>query len=294
MPRVRAWMDLIGPGVGPASGDTASADGGPRRVVPCRERGYRGPSRQQADARRPSRRRGGLPPASGRLSSRRARHAPLGGHGPAVTISITGTPVCTPFETERARDERSIGNEHRAKRQPLRDRPPPHPGELHAAHPADVHRTRRRGLARPSLGHRRRAPLHLGRDVRTLPPPRLGACATRHRRRRLRGGLRAERPGDLRGQLRRADARRGAQHHQRPARPGGYRVHPGARRGEGAAHRPRVLAGDRGRARPDGAPAAGHRRRRRPRCLRGAHRRDRVRGVPRRGRSRVLMVGSRR
>ena len=45
---------------------------------------------------------------------------------------------------------------------------------------------------------------------------------------------------------------------------------------------------------PDGAPAAGHRRRRRPRGGRGAHRRDRVRGVPRRGRPRIRMVGSRR
>ena len=103
---------------------------------------------------------------------------------------------------------RSIGNEHRARHdEPVRDRPRPHPGELHAAHPAHVHRARRRGLARPPLGHRRRAPLHLGRDVRALPPPRLGAREARHRGWGLRGGVRTEHSGDLRGQLRGTDAR---------------------------------------------------------------------------------------
>ena len=105
-------MDLIGPGVAPASDDTAGADGEPRRVVPCRERGYR-VAFTTAGGRPPP-----VPP-SRRIVAR---------FGAAIIVS--GTPCVVrrarvrdddagrpdtglhPSETERARDERSIGNEH--------------------------------------------------------------------------------------------------------------------------------------------------------------------------------------
>ena len=106
-------------------------------------------------------------------------------------------------------------------------------------------------------------------------------AAARYRAGRHRVGSPAERAGDARRALRRADDRGRAQHHQHAARRAHDRLHPGARRGEGAADRSGVRRNGRARARTAGPQAPGDRGGRR--ALRGpggSARRDRVRGVP--------------
>ena len=142
-------------------------------------------------------------------------------------------------------------------------------------------------LSRPPFRHRRRAPIHLGRDACTLPASCLRPRPARRRPRRLRGGLRAECPRHLRGELRGADAGRGC------STPSNIRLdaatvafileHGGAK----------VLLTDRefspvirGCALADAQPAARRRHRRPARRGRRAHRGDRVRGAARRGATR--------
>ena len=81
----------------------------------------------------------------------------------------------------------------------------------------------------------------------TLPPALraraaagLGAGAPRRARRRHGLGHAAQRAGDARGPLRRADAGRRAQHHQHAARRRDHRLYPAAWRSQGADHRPRI------------------------------------------------------
>ena len=103
-------------------------------------------------------------------------------------------------------------------------------------------------LARAARGRPRRAPLHLGGDLRALPRgSRRRWRSAGHRRRRHGRRDAAEHAGDDRSAFRRADDRRRAQHAQHAARRRGDRVHARARRGEGAGHRHRVRADGRRR-----------------------------------------------
>ena len=123
--------------------------------------------------------------------------------------------------------------------------------------------------------------------ARALAPAGERACRPGHRRRRHRIGDPAEYAADDRGALRRADDRRGAEHHQHPARCRHRGVHAGALRRQGADHRQRILAGCEAGA---GADAGG----RQDPAVRGGcgrsglrgsgrtPRRDRVRGLARR------------
>ena len=129
---------------------------------------------------------------------------------------------------------------------------------------------------------------HLRRVAGAGAAARLGAGAARRASGRHGVGDAAERAGDARGAFRRADARRGAQHHQHAARCRNRRLHPGARRGEGADHRPRIRRAGRPGARAHEEAAAGDRRRRPALHRPGrAARQDRVRGFHRDGRSGV-------
>ena len=135
-------------------------------------------------------------------------------------------------------------------------------------------------------GRARRAALDLQPAAGAGAAARLGAGAPRRASGRHRVGDAAERAGDARGAFRRADGRRGAQRHQHAARCRDRRLHPGARRGEGADHRSRIRRAGRPGARPHEEAAAGHRRRRPALHRPGrAARQDRVRGVHRDGRS---------
>ena len=92
------------------------------------------------------------------------------------------------------------------------------------------------------------------------------ASALRQRRReagRHGVGDAAERAGDAGSALRRADARRRAQHHQHAAGSRDRRLYPAARRGQGADHRPRICRTGRPGAGATEKEAARHRRGRR-------------------------------
>ncbi len=107
----------------------------------------------------------------------------------------------------------------------LRTRPRSQPRQLHAAVAPVADRAHRLHLSATSRGGPRRAAIHVGGDLRAEPPAGLGARAGRHRRGRhgrIDGGQHA---GNVRGALRRADDRRGAQHAQHAARRGGACLH---------------------------------------------------------------------
>ena len=100
-------------------------------------------------------------------------------------------------------------------------------------------------------------------------------------------------PGDAGGALRRADGGRRPQRAQLPARRPHDRLHPRARRGQAADHRPRVLADHRAGAGPARSPPAGDRYRRPAVRGRAAPRRERLRGVSGRGRPGVRGAAAR-
>ena len=95
--------------------------------------------------------------------------------------------------------------------------------------------------------------------------------------------------------LRRADDRRGAQHHQHPARRRRHRLPARPRRRQSADHGPRVLQAGKGGACARQGETAGDRLRR-PRIQRRgrAAGHDRIRGFHRGGRSRLCMENARR
>ena len=88
----------------------------------------------------------------------------------------------------------------------------------------------------------RAAAAQLRRVLRTHAAARLCAREPRHQARRYGVGRARQHAGDARMPLRRADDRRGAQHHQYAARCRRHRVPVRPRRDQGADHRPRVLA----------------------------------------------------
>lgn len=90
--------------------------------------------------------------------------------------------------------------------------------------------------------------------------------------------------------LRRADVRRGVEHHQHAARPRHHRLHPRAQRGEGADHRPDVRGRGRAGAESTRAQDPRHRRRRAALCRTGrAAGGNGVRRLPEEGRREIRM-----
>ena len=157
--------------------------------------------------------------------------------------------------------------------------------------PLDPDRARRRRLsrtARPSsMATRRQSWAETYARCRRLAS---ALAQARHRRRRHGRGHGAERARALRGAFRRADGRRRAQRAQHPARRRDHRLHPRSRRGQGADHRPRILADHQGRAREARPQDPGHRHRRPGGARRRALGRDGLRGVRRRRRPRLRLA----
>ena len=119
----------------------------------------------------------------------------------------------------------------------LPHRPRPQPGELHAADADQPAQLGGRRLPRSSRGDPRPAAPDLERSPRAVAPAGKRAGGARHRRRRHGFGDPAEHAADDRSALRRADDRRGAEHHQHPPRCRHHRVHARALRRQGADHR---------------------------------------------------------
>ena len=136
------------------------------------------------------------------------------------------------------------------------------------------------GVPRPARDRARPAAAELPRVLRARAPACLGARQARHRARRHGVGGARQHAGDAGMPLRRADGRRGAQHHQHPARRRHHRLPARPRRSQGADRRPRVLHGGEGGAGARQGEAAGHRLRRSGVCRRGrAAGRNRIRGL---------------
>ncbi len=177
----------------------------------------------------------------------------------------------------------------------LRHRSRPQPGEFPAADAAHLPGARGRVFPDHTAIIHGAAAAQLCRVLCARAPARLGAGQARHRARRHRLGRARQHAGDARMPLRRADDRRGAQHHQHPARRRDHRLPARPCRDQGADHRPRILQGDEGGARARQGEAAGDRLRRSGIHRRGrAARRDRVRGFRRGGRSGLRLEDARR
>ena len=170
----------------------------------------------------------------------------------------------------------------------------PNPANYGSPHAGRLPRTKRRGVSRSHVDRARKPAPHLVADLGPVPPARLESrrAGDRPERYRLRHG--PQRPRRLGSDPRRAHAGSGGQHHQHPARRGDGGVHPGARRGEGAHHRPGTFPDGPGCPRQARAAALRHRHRRPRRGGRRAAGGGRVRGVSRGRRPRVRVDAAER
>ena len=154
------------------------------------------------------------------------------------------------------------GNDRACKRRHLRSGAAEDGGQLPPAEPARLPGLERRRLpAADGRGLRRHA-LQLWRACRPLPPARQRPCPPRHRQGRHRGRALPEHAADAGGALRHPDAGGRAQRPQPAPGCGLDRLHPGAWRGQGAAHRQRARTHRQGGPGPGPAADPGDRHRR--------------------------------